>query len=170
MLAQPLVVSHFPLRHLLRVALGCNFGRTAQKKLRSFLFDTLRHFLHLAQCLSLFSVLLVQNVFVLSHALGLSHAVLLAFLIPAPLVDLGLCQICQRGDQEQRLLRPVGICFECIGQLLQLTGRFPLALADNTLHLAVRLVKHVATALRIVGSTVRHPRIANRRAGYVYVL
>ena len=50
------------------------------------------------------SVLLIQNVLVLAHALGLGHTVLLALLVPTPLVNLGFGQARLRGDLQKRLL------------------------------------------------------------------
>ena len=50
------------------------------------------------------SVLLIQNVLVLAHALSLSHTVLLALLVPAPLVNLSFGQARLRGDFQKRLL------------------------------------------------------------------
>lgn len=52
----------------------------------------------------LLSVLLIQNVLVLAHALSLSHTVLLALLVPAPLVNLCFGQVRLRGDLQKRLL------------------------------------------------------------------
>ena len=50
------------------------------------------------------SVLLIQNVLVLAHALGLGHTELLALLVPAPLVNLSFSQARLSGDFQKRLL------------------------------------------------------------------
>lgn len=50
------------------------------------------------------SVLLIQNVLVLAHALSLGHTVLLALLVPAPLVNLCFSQARLCGNLEKRLL------------------------------------------------------------------
>lgn len=58
---------------------------------------------HSLSILGLLCVLLIQNILILAHTLGLSDAVLLALLVPAPFVDLGLGQVCLVSDQEQLL-------------------------------------------------------------------
>ena len=103
----------------------------------------------------LLRVLLIQNVLVLAHALSLSHTVLLALLVPAPLVNLCLGQVRLHGDLEERLLRPVGVCVERGRQLLQLTGCFPLAFADDPLHLPAHLVENVPASLWVINRLAR---------------
>ena len=51
---------------------------------------------------SFLSILLIQNVLVLAHALCLGHTVLFALLIPTPLVNLGFGQARLRGDLQKR--------------------------------------------------------------------
>ena len=50
------------------------------------------------------SVLLIQNVLVLAHALSLCHTELLALLVPAPFVNLSFSQARLSGDFQKRLL------------------------------------------------------------------
>ena len=96
------------------------------------------------------SILLVQGILVLAHTLGLLNTVLLALLVPAPLVDLGLCESCLLGDLEESLLRPVRILVKLLQQHAQLVLRLAHSLPDDLLHVARGWIVHVAASLDVV--------------------
>ena len=102
---------------------------------------------HSLSILCLFRVLLIQNVLILAHTLRLGDTVLLALLVPAPLVDLGLSEVCLCCYEEQLLFRPVRFGIKFTRQLLELCHSLPFALADHSLHLATSLIEHIATSL-----------------------
>ena len=90
-------------------------------------------------------ILLVEDVLIAAHALSLDNTKLFAFLVPAPLVDLGLGQLSLDSDFSQHLLCPMGISFKSGGELLKLEGRLALSLANNPLKLATLLVKDMTS-------------------------
>ena len=85
---------------------------------------------HFAGLCSSGGVLLVKYIFKLPHALGLLNTEFLAFLVPAPLVDLSLGESGLLGDHEQGLLGPVRVFFKFGDQLVQLIGSFSLAFTN----------------------------------------
>ena len=61
---------------------------------------------------SLFGVLLIENVLVFPHSLGLLDTELLPLLVPAPFVDLGLGEPCPQSDRQKRFFGPVRVRIE----------------------------------------------------------
>ena len=61
---------------------------------------------------SFFGVLLIENVLVFPHPLGLFDTELLPLLVPAPFVDLGLGEPCPQSDRQKRFLGPVRVRIE----------------------------------------------------------
>ena len=92
---------------------------------------------------------MIENVFVLSHALGLLDAELFALLIPAPLVNLSLREASFQRNRQKGLLGPVRVAVEVRGELVQLEGRLSLALSDDSFIEAAFLVIDVAAALGV---------------------
>ena len=97
----------------------------------------------------LLCILLIQNVLVLTHALGLSYAILLAFLIPAPLIDLSLSQRCLFGYHQEGFLRPMRIFFEFRKQLVKLVCSLSFSFPYKPLHLTCLLIKDISSALLV---------------------
>ena len=102
----------------------------------------------LQSLLLLRSVLLVQDILVFTHAFGLINTKLLPLLVPTPLIDLGFGEMGRRSDLLKSLLRPKVVLLEGVRELLQLTLGLAFALADDSDHLSVGFVKHVAAAAR----------------------
>lgn len=113
------------LRCFLQVIILLLFGRAIQ-------FTTAR-FLNLLECerlvdihdgnldlvlldmlLATILVLLVHFVFLLAHLLSHLNTELLAFLVPAPLVDLSLAQASIAGNQLESLFRPTRLLFKLV--------------------------------------------------------
>lgn len=94
-------------------------------------------------------VLLIEYILKLPHPLGLLDSKLLALLVPAPLVDLCLCEQGLLGYHEQGLLRPVGVLLKLSQQLVQLVSCFSLPFPDKSFHLARLIVENVASPLLI---------------------
>lgn len=110
------------------------------------MLDSYAHLLELAhKCGGLLCVLLIEYIFVLSHAFGLDDTILFPFLIPAPLVDLRLRQTCLRRNVKQGFFGPVRVRVKGVRQLFQLERCLSLALADDPLQLAVHFVEDVST-------------------------
>ena len=49
----------------------------------------------------------------------------------------------------------MGVSVERVRQLLQLTGCFSLALADDSLHLSAYLIEHITTPLWVINGLAR---------------
>ena len=94
-------------------------------------------------------VLLIENILKLSHPLSLLDSKLLALLVPAPLVDLCLCEQSLLGYHEQGLLGPVGVLLKLSQQLVKLVSCFSLPFSDKSFHLACLIVENVASSLLI---------------------
>lgn len=106
---------------------------------------------HFAGLCSSSRVLLIKHIFKLSHTLSLLDSEFLAFLVPTPLVDLGLGQSGLLGDHEQSFLGPVRVLFKFSDQLVQLIGSFSFTFTDKSFHLSSLLIKHISSAL--IGKT-----------------
>jgi len=100
--------------------------------------------------------LLVEHVFDLTHALRLLNSILLALLVPAPFVHLGLSQASLDSNHEEGLFGPVGIVFKLLHQGVELLACLALPLANVarlllgvliTLHDRVGVRHAVTTAL-----------------------
>lgn len=82
----------------------------------------------------------------MTHALGLFLSIPLTLLIPAPLINLCLGQICLQADLVEGLFGPMGLQIECAGKLVQLLIRFTLSLMHDFLDLSRSLVKEMVAA------------------------
>ena len=77
-------------------------------------------------------VFLVHLVLVLPHLFGFSDAELLAFLVPAPLIDLSFFEPRDHRDVFEAFFGPAGLFVELDGEVAELVGRFPLSLANDS--------------------------------------
>lgn len=75
------------------------------------------------------------------HLVGELYSVLLAFLVPAPLIDLGFSQASAFRHLEENFLRPVFVLVEGVDEVAKLVIVLSLALLDDTL---------ILTRLRVV--------------------
>lgn len=97
--------------------------------------------------LALGGVGLVHLVLDLPHPLRLLNAELLAFLVPAPFVDLSFAQASLLAQREEGFLRPVRVCVKLTVEMLELVARLSLALADDPFEAAGLFVEDVSAAL-----------------------
>ena len=104
---------------------------------------------HFARLSGSGGVLLIENILKLPHSFSLFDTKFLAFLIPAPLIDLSLSQRGLFGNHKESLLGPMRIFFEFCKQLVKLVCSLSFSFPYQSLHLTCLLIKDISSALLV---------------------
>lgn len=94
-------------------------------------------------------VLLIEDILKLPHSFSLFDTKFLAFLVPAPLIDLSLSQRCLFGYHQEGFLGPMRIFFEFRKQLVKLVCSLSFSFPYQPLHLTCLLIKDISSALLV---------------------